>query len=233
MRTTELWVSAKPTPLPHHFTLFGLFALTGPNLHIIHFPHTAYRVLNLTSRRVVVSYISTSTANMARFHIILAVLASFIWCSSAQFGFFDQMFGGGGGQQHQEPQNVRSDSSWYQAQYEGGTSICCFSTHRIFIFSPQPVHTTCIAHVLQSHLITRHLYSLLTFHHSTMLSLPLPRHPFLRPLPAPLPLRLGKCRRQSRTRRRHRDLWQQGRMGQRRVCKEGRVGQERPAIRDE
>ncbi|RYN27426.1 hypothetical protein AA0113_g7441 [Alternaria arborescens] len=56
---------------------------------------------------------------MARFQIILAVLASFIWCSSAQFGFFDQMFGGGGGQQHQEPQNVRSDSSWYQAQYEG------------------------------------------------------------------------------------------------------------------
>jgi len=138
LRTTELWVSAKPTPLPHHFTLFGLFALTGPNLHIIHFPHAAYRVQNLTSRRVVVAYISTSTANMARFQIILAVLASFIWCSSAQFGFFDQMFGGGGGQQHQEPQNVRSDSSWYQAQYEGGMSICSFFTHHIFIISPQP-----------------------------------------------------------------------------------------------
>ncbi|KAF1996996.1 hypothetical protein P154DRAFT_525173 [Amniculicola lignicola CBS 123094] len=36
----------------------------------------------------------------------------------AQFGFFDQMFGGGGHQQQQQHQNVRSDSQWYQAQYE-------------------------------------------------------------------------------------------------------------------
>ena len=62
---------------------------------------------------------------MPRFHILLAVLASLAWSASAQFGFFDQMFGGGGGgggggQQRAEPQNVRSDSSWYQAQYEGG-----------------------------------------------------------------------------------------------------------------
>ncbi|KNG51809.1 long chronological lifespan protein 2 [Stemphylium lycopersici] len=61
---------------------------------------------------------------MPRFHILLAVLASLVWSASAQFGFFDQMFGGGGGgggggQQRAEPQNVRSDSSWYQAQYEG------------------------------------------------------------------------------------------------------------------
>ena len=39
---------------------------------------------------------------------------------NAQFGFFDQMFGGGGGHQQQQQQNVRSDSGWYQAQYEGG-----------------------------------------------------------------------------------------------------------------
>lgn len=35
---------------------------------------------------------------------------------SAQFGFFDQMFGGGGHQQ-QQPQNVPSDSSSYRANY--------------------------------------------------------------------------------------------------------------------
>ncbi|KAF2744914.1 hypothetical protein M011DRAFT_488462 [Sporormia fimetaria CBS 119925] len=29
------------------------------------------------------------------------------------------MFGGGGGHQQQQEQNVRSDASWYQAQYEG------------------------------------------------------------------------------------------------------------------
>jgi hypothetical protein len=41
--------------------------------------------------------------------------------ATAQFGFFDQMFGNGGGQQQQQQANVRSDSSWYQAQYENGT----------------------------------------------------------------------------------------------------------------
>jgi hypothetical protein len=62
---------------------------------------------------------------MARFQTLLAVLAGFIMHTSAQFGFFDQMFGGGG-QQQQEPQNVRSDASWYQAQYEGGMSFPSF-----------------------------------------------------------------------------------------------------------
>ncbi|KAF2841253.1 hypothetical protein M501DRAFT_1000419 [Patellaria atrata CBS 101060] len=36
----------------------------------------------------------------------------------AQFQFFEQMFGGGH-HQHQEPQNVRSDSEWYRSQYDG------------------------------------------------------------------------------------------------------------------
>jgi hypothetical protein len=74
----------------------------------------------LQQRSTVVAYTRDIAAIMVRFQILLAVLASLVWGSSAQFGFFDQMFGGGGGQQHQEPQNVRSDASWYQAQYEGG-----------------------------------------------------------------------------------------------------------------
>jgi hypothetical protein len=57
---------------------------------------------------------------MKRLASIVAVLSAWFISSSAQFGFFDQMFGNQGHQQHQEPQNVRSDSSWYQAQYEGG-----------------------------------------------------------------------------------------------------------------
>ncbi|KAF2754736.1 hypothetical protein EJ05DRAFT_513668 [Pseudovirgaria hyperparasitica] len=44
--------------------------------------------------------------------------------ANAQFGFFDQMFNGGGQgpqQQHQQHQNVRSDSVWYQQQYEAAS----------------------------------------------------------------------------------------------------------------
>ncbi|KAF2191811.1 hypothetical protein K469DRAFT_731978 [Zopfia rhizophila CBS 207.26] len=53
-------------------------------------------------------------------HLVLIVFNLFAVQSNAQFGFFDQMFGGGGHQQQQQQQqNVRSDSSWYQSQYEG------------------------------------------------------------------------------------------------------------------
>lgn len=38
--------------------------------------------------------------------------------ASAQFNFFEQMFQQGGQQQRQEPQNVASDSSWYQENYD-------------------------------------------------------------------------------------------------------------------
>jgi hypothetical protein len=53
----------------------------------------------------------------------LALLA-LITTASAQFQFFEQMFGGGG-QQQQQQQNVASDSSWYRQNYEAGT--LCFS----------------------------------------------------------------------------------------------------------
>ncbi len=40
---------------------------------------------------------------------------------SAHFQFFDQFFGGQQQQQQQqEPQNVPSDSNWYQQSWEGG-----------------------------------------------------------------------------------------------------------------
>lgn len=39
---------------------------------------------------------------------------------SAQFGFFEQMFGGQQQQQHQQPQNAPSDSTFYRQQFERG-----------------------------------------------------------------------------------------------------------------
>ncbi|KAF2703408.1 hypothetical protein K504DRAFT_463471 [Pleomassaria siparia CBS 279.74] len=59
---------------------------------------------------------------MQLFGLVLA-LVGFLSATTAnaQFGFFDQMFGNQQQQQqqHHQQQNVRSDSSWYQAQYEG------------------------------------------------------------------------------------------------------------------
>ncbi|KAF1943956.1 hypothetical protein EJ02DRAFT_399341 [Clathrospora elynae] len=79
---------------------------------------------------------------MPRFHVIITVLATCFLTAHAQFGFFDQMFGGGGQQQHQEPQNVRSDSSWYQSQYEGAqcTHYLCPGTLSCVHF---PHHCPC------------------------------------------------------------------------------------------
>jgi hypothetical protein len=122
---------------------------------------------------------------MARFHMILAVLGSLIMTATAQFGFFDQMFGGGQQQQQQEPQNVRSDASWYQAQYEAGMASSLFRSLALAFSS------LCLSSYLHLH---HHRWSLMLFY-SPMLTLPLPRHPLLRPLPPPLPLRLGGRRR--------------------------------------
>ncbi|KAK3937459.1 long chronological lifespan protein 2 [Diplogelasinospora grovesii] len=55
---------------------------------------------------------------MRFFSLFTLLLCSFLGVASAQFGFFDQMFGGGGHHQEQQPQNVPSDSSMYRTQYE-------------------------------------------------------------------------------------------------------------------
>lgn len=57
-------------------------------------------------------------SSLARpFHILLAIL-SFTSLASAQFGFFDQMFGGGQQQQQrQQPQNGPSNPSIYQNNF--------------------------------------------------------------------------------------------------------------------
>ncbi|TPX08678.1 uncharacterized protein E0L32_009867 [Thyridium curvatum] len=55
----------------------------------------------------------------------ISMLVFFLGSANAQFGFFEQMFGGqdgghghGHGHQHQQQQNVPSDSSWYQANVD-------------------------------------------------------------------------------------------------------------------
>ncbi|KXH63679.1 hypothetical protein CSAL01_02400 [Colletotrichum salicis] len=54
-----------------------------------------------------------------RFFVSLPlVLLTLISSAQAQFGFFDQMFGGQQ-QQQQQPQNVPSDPSQYQQRYDG------------------------------------------------------------------------------------------------------------------
>ncbi|KAI1323653.1 hypothetical protein F5Y16DRAFT_383054 [Xylariaceae sp. FL0255] len=51
-------------------------------------------------------------------HLLLLAVLSLASVTNAQFGFFDQMFGGGGHQQEpQRPQNVPSDPSHYQGQF--------------------------------------------------------------------------------------------------------------------
>lgn len=54
----------------------------------------------------------------------MALFGLILLCTSvqAQFGFFEQMFGGG--RDHEEPQQeASSDSSWYQRNYDGSMLI--------------------------------------------------------------------------------------------------------------
>ncbi|KAI3399230.1 hypothetical protein diail_7391 [Diaporthe ilicicola] len=59
-----------------------------------------------------------------RQQFLLSLLFALLGTVSAQFNFFEQMFGGqgggGGGQQHhqQHQQNAPSDSSWYRSQVD-------------------------------------------------------------------------------------------------------------------
>ena len=60
---------------------------------------------------------------MARRLFSLLCATLLIAGANAQFQFFEQMFNQGGQQQHhQAPQNVPSDSNWYQENYNSGLS---------------------------------------------------------------------------------------------------------------
>ncbi|KAK0510738.1 hypothetical protein JMJ35_007170 [Cladonia borealis] len=81
--------------------------------------------------------------------LLLTLLCSLAHLSLAQFQFFEQMFNQGGQQQqrgHQQqqdqPQNVASDSEWYQRTYEGAhcTNYLCPGTLACVHF---PHHCPC------------------------------------------------------------------------------------------
>ncbi|KAK2756489.1 Long chronological lifespan protein 2, partial [Arachnomyces sp. PD_36] len=56
---------------------------------------------------------------MVHFNLVsFLALTLFFTTAHAQFQFFEQMFGGGGGQEHQQEPNVPSDSSRYQRSWE-------------------------------------------------------------------------------------------------------------------
>ncbi len=59
----------------------------------------------------------------------LAIIFSLLALTNAQFQFFEQMFNGGQQQQQQQPQNVASDSAWYQQTYESGRLPFPISIH--------------------------------------------------------------------------------------------------------
>lgn len=65
---------------------------------------------------------------------LLVAFLSLLSLATAQFGFFDQMFGGQDGHEqhhHQhQPQNNPSDAGHYRAQYEG----CTYFMYHLGVF---------------------------------------------------------------------------------------------------
>lgn len=62
---------------------------------------------------------------------LLSSLLLFLSAANAQFAFFDQMFQQQG--QRHEPQNVASDSSWYQQNYDNGIVVQLLCTILVLI----------------------------------------------------------------------------------------------------
>ncbi|TGO72585.1 hypothetical protein BELL_0438g00030 [Botrytis elliptica] len=57
---------------------------------------------------------------------------------SAQFQFFEQMFNGQQQQQQRQPQDVPSDSQWYQDNYDRGNNVLPISSPPSTPISPFP-----------------------------------------------------------------------------------------------
>merc|ERR1711881_484986 len=79
---------------------------------------------------------TTMKSIMGSLLLVLALALSV----SAQFQFFEQFFGGD--QQHHQPQNVASDSSWYQQNYAKApcSNYLCPDTLACVSFPP---HCSC------------------------------------------------------------------------------------------
>jgi hypothetical protein len=84
---------------------------------------------------------------MARFLLpLLSTLLLLFTSVHAQFQFFEQMFNGQ--QQQRQPQDVPSDSQWYQENYDRGTELPFIfsdflsSIINIKLINPQPIAPT-------------------------------------------------------------------------------------------
>jgi len=176
---------------------------------------------------------------MARFLLVLLSAALLLLGANAQFQyvalyskfhqgpkvlmiarFFDQMFNHGGQQQRQQPQNVPSDSNWYQENYDAGTYssfpfFCCLSqTPSYSWIACGGVLLTCCSR-------------------STLWQIPLSGHPCLRSLSSPLPLRTPSVRGEVRTWRRQSHLRIERRVPGRWSSEESRVGKEGAALKSD
>lgn len=107
---------------------------------------------------------------------------------SAQFQFFEHMFGGGGHHHHQQPQNMPSDSSWYQQQYDTGKLV-----PKTFLPNHQSAEKRITCQIPTPSML---MLTLVAYSH--LRQIPLPRHAFLRALSTSLPMRVSGRRRQSR-----------------------------------
>lgn len=77
--------------------------------------------------------------------LVLTLAAS----ANAQFGnMFEQFMGGQQQQRHQAPQNVPSDSAWYQQTYSNGISFSylCMERHNANITQPIAAITSVQGH---------------------------------------------------------------------------------------
>ncbi|KAI9654662.1 MAG: Long chronological lifespan protein 2 [Bathelium mastoideum] len=78
---------------------------------------------------------------MLLFTFVVQVLLCLVAPALAQFQFFEQMFGGGS-QQQQAPQNVRSDSSWYQGNWKDAHCTNFLCPHTLSCVD-KPTHCPC------------------------------------------------------------------------------------------
>jgi hypothetical protein len=97
----------------------GPLLLKRPAIH--HYIYSAFRAVNVFH----ITFPPTTTTKMRSPIFLFLMSLLFAVSVSAQFQFFDQMFGGQPHHQQHQPQNVRSDSAWYQEQYNHGQSFFC------------------------------------------------------------------------------------------------------------
>jgi hypothetical protein len=103
---------------------------------------------------------------MRAFSTFFVLLSTLLSLASAQFGFFDQMFGGAGeaqGQRQQAP-NVPSDANWYREHYDGFKCdrYLCPDTLGAFLSSGQTQEFTnkCLTSLSPQHAYTSHTTAL-------------------------------------------------------------------------